>query len=176
MTRSRSRRWARWAVALCIVFVAGCGDISIIDTRQVGRGQVSLRPLLDTDSLAVPGVDPSNVVDALGEPESTEERRPPKDQRPGTVTVMRYEELEIVVHELRRPPRSFISNLVISSGRYVTNLPVGVGATRTEIDQVLGQPSEVEGNQATYALTDDGSQVIVTYNGTRASRMLFQFA
>lgn len=176
MRRSQSRPWARWAVALCLVLAAGCGDITILDTRQVGRGQVSLRPLLDADSLAIPGLTTSNVIEALGEPESTDTRRPPKDQRPGTVTVMRYEDLEIVVHELRNPRRAFISELVVSSRRYVTNLPVGVGATRGEIDQVLGEPSEIEGDQVTYPLTDDGSQAIVTYEGRRAARLLFRFA
>ena len=175
MGRSRSPRWA-WAIAVCLVLAAGCGDITFIDTQRVGRGQVSLRPLLDADSLAIPGLDTSNVIAALGEPVSTRERRPPKDQRPGTVTVMRYEDLRIVVHELRRPSRGFISKLTISSGRYVTNLPFGVGATRSDVEEALGQPSSVDGDTATYPLSQDGDRCVVTYDSRRATKLVFEFA
>lgn len=169
------RATTRWVALACVLLVAGCGDLPFGDAQPVGRNQISVRPLLDPDSVAVPGTDAGTVVDVLGEPEATAKRRPPKDQRPGTVKALQYEDLEVVVYELNRPSRAFVSSMTVTSGRYVTNLPVGVGSTRSDIEQILGEPVEVEGDDATYALSNDGDQCVVTYDGTRASRMVFQF-
>jgi hypothetical protein len=160
------------------LLLAGCEDLApLIDMEQpVEPGQVSLRPLLDADSLAVPGVGTDDVIDTLGEPASSETTEPPKDERPGTVSTLRYQGLDVVVHELEEPRRTFISDLVISSPAYLTALNVSVGASRAEVEQVLGAPSSAEGDEAVYDLSDAGDRCTVTYDGNRATRFAFHFS
>jgi hypothetical protein len=160
------------------LLLAGCEDLApLIDIEQhVEPGQVSLRPLLDADSVAVPGIGTADVVDALGEPASTDTTEAPEDERPGTISTLRYEGLDVVVHELEEPRRTFISDLVISSPAYLTDLDVGVGASRAEVEQVLGAPSSTDGDDAVYDLTESGDRCTVTYDGDQATRFTFQFA
>lgn len=179
------------------MLLTGCAELTPTELRQIDRGGTSLRPLLDPDSVAVPGTDSEDVVAVLGEPDDAEESKPPKRQRPGTVVTMRYDGLEIVVRELRKPTRAFISDMTVTSGEYVTNLPVGVGASRREIERVLGEPLETRdasdetptdagseasategagaGSEVVYALTDNGDRCIVTYEGGRATSLHFNF-
>jgi len=178
------------------VLLTGCAELAPTEVRRIERGGTSLRPLLDPDSLAIPGTSSGDVVAVLGEPEDTEETRPPKGQRPGTVMTLRYDGVEIVVHELRRPTREFISEMTITSDEYVTSLPIRVGASRDDVEEVLGEPTTPDqdtaeaatdaGSEATedaaagsavvYALTDDGDRCIVTYDGDRVTRMRFTFS
>ena len=182
------------------ILAAGCSELTPTEVRRIERSGTSLRPLLDPDSIAIPGTDSADVIAALGEPDDSEEEEDPEEQQPGTVIIMRYEGLEIVVSELSEPPRAFISEMVITSPEYVTSLPFRVGASRAEIEEVLGEPAETEapagGSEAppessevptensagatrtevVYALNDDGDRCIVTYDGDRASRLRFTFA
>lgn len=179
------------------VLLTGCAELAPTEVRQIERSGTSLRPLLDPDSLAIPGTSSGDVVAVLGEPEDTEETRPPKGQRPGTVMTLRYDGVEIVVHELRRPTREFISEMTITSDEYVTSLPIRVGASRDDVEEVLGQPTTADddtaeaatdagseaatedaaaGSEVVYALTDDGDRCIVTYDGDRVTRMRFTFS
>ena len=185
------------ALALLGLLLTGCAELTPTEVRQIERGGTSLRPLLDPDSIAIPGTDSEDVVAALGEPEDAAETRPADDERPGTVITMRYDGAEIVVYELREPTREFISEMTITSGEYVTSLPVRVGASRGDIEEVLGMPTEPDddtaeagaddrpeaptevppsGSDVVYALTDDGDRCIVTYDGDRATRMRFTFS
>ncbi len=165
------------ALLVAAVLLAGCAELMPSSIRPVQGGQVSLRQLLDPDSLAVLGLDTDDVIDALGRPDSSETRETPDDAPPGTITTMRYDGLEVVVHELERPQRAFISELVISSEAYVTNLPFGVGASRRDVEQALGEPSsEEEDGDVVYDLSDDGDRCIVTYDGDRATRMTLRFS
>lgn len=177
MTSTRIGRPGRTACALALaaLLLAGCAELLPSSLRPVQGGQVSLRQLLDPDSLAILGLDTDDVIDALGQPDSSETRETPDGEQPGMITTMQYDGLEIVVNEIERPQRSFISELVISSDAYVTNLPVGVGASRADIEQALGEPSSAEGGEVVYALTDDGDTCVVTYEGDRATKMRFQF-
>ncbi len=171
-----SRRWLGATVAVVVLLLVGCADIVPAADQPVEPGRVSLRPLLDDDSLAVPGIDTADVVDTLGEPTSTDTKKPPKKERPGTVSTLRYQGLEIVVHELEEPSRTFISDLVVSSPVYLTDLDVSVGTSRAKVEQVLGTPSSREGDEAVYDLTEAGDQCTVTYDGNRAIRFAFRFA
>ena len=156
--------------------MAGCSQItSSSSSREFERGRTSLRPLLDVDALGIPGTGRDDIEAALGDPTAATSRRPPENQRPGTVTTMTYDGLEIVVRELRKPSRSFISDVVLTSGEYAPPLPVRVGARRSDIERVLGEPSETEGDEAVYPLTNSGDRCIVTYDGTRAARVAFQY-
>ena len=184
-------------IVLLSVLLTGCAELAQTEVRRIERGGTSLRPLLDPDSLAIPGTSSGDVVAVLGEPEDTEETRPPKGQRPGTVMTLRYDGVEIVVHELRRPTREFISEMTITSDEYVTSLPIRVGASRDDIEEVLGEPTTPDqdtaeaatdagseaatedaaaGSAVVYALTDDGDRCIVTYDGDRVTRMRFTFS
>jgi hypothetical protein len=183
-------------LALLGVLLTGCAELTPTEVRQIERDGTSVRPLLDPDSIAIPGTSSEEVVAVLGEPDDTEETRPATDQRPGTVITMRYDGAEIVVYELREPTRSFISEMTITSSEYVTRLPVGVGASRGDIEDVLGAPTAPDddaeeatdagseaptedaaaGSDVVYALTDDGDRCIVTYDGDRATRMRFTFS
>lgn len=178
MVRSRlgSQRWLRHAVVVTAFLLAGCADILPQAVEPVEPGQVSLRPLLDADSLAMPGIGKADVVDALGEPTSSDTKKPPEKERPGTISTLRYQGLKVVVHELDEPRRTFISDLVIRSPVYLTDLDVGVGASRADVEQVLGEPSSIEGDVAVYDLTDAGDQCTVTYDGNRATQFAFRFA
>lgn len=173
--RSGMARRGGVVLALVGILTAGCADLVPASNLDVGRDQVSLRPLLDSDSVAIPGIDPADVTAALGEPTSSEVRERPDDQRAGIVTTMRYDGLEIVVHETEKPQRAFITDLVISSRTYVPSLPVTVGAERRDIERVLGEPSATEGGEVVYDLNDDGDRCVVTYNGDRAERVAFSF-
>jgi hypothetical protein len=189
------------ALALLGVLATGCAELTPTEVRQIERSGTSLRPLLDPDSIAIPGTDSEDVIAALGEPNEADESRPPEGEQPGTVITMRYEGLEIIVRELREPTREFISDITITSSEYVTSLPFRVGASRGEIEEVLGEPTETQddagssastenagnsagtenagnsaGTEVVYALTDDGHRCIVTYDGDRASRMRFTFS
>lgn len=200
-TARRPRAGRRLLVLLAFlgILATGCAELAPTEMRKIERGGTSLRGLLDPDSIAIPGTDSSDVVDALGEPAASEEADPPKDQRPGTVITLRYDGLEVVVRELRKPARSFISDLTITDREYVTSLPVRVGGSRDEIEEVLGEPREAEdggggsgdgddggnseaaatpstGEEVVYALNDDGDRCIVTYEGDRATRMHFTFS
>lgn len=173
--RAAPRLLAAITVVVAVVLTTGCAEIMPTEVRQVERGKISLRPLLDPDSIAIPGTGTTEVIDVLGAPTGSEEASPPPDQRPGTVTTLRYDGLEVVVRELEKPPRAFISDLVITSRDYATELPIGVGTERDDIERVLGEPSGTEGADATYELTDRGDRCIVTYEGDRATRLTFQF-
>jgi hypothetical protein len=179
MVRSRlsSRRWLG-AAMIVVLLLAGCDDLApVMEFEEpVEPGQVSLRPLLDSDSLAMPGVGTGDVIETLGEPASTETTEPPEDERPGTVSTLRYQGLDVVVHELEKPHRTFISDLVISSPMYLTVLDIGVGASRSEVEQVLGAPSSTDGDDAIYDLTDAGDHCTVTYDGNRATQFAFHFS
>jgi len=191
-TRMRRTGAGRRLVALLAVLgvlTTGCSQLTPTEVRQIERGGTSLRPLLDPDSIAVPGTDSADIIAALGEPDETEESSPPEGQEPGTVITMRYEGLEIVVRELREPTRSFISDMTITNREYATSLPVRVGASRGDIEEVLGEPIETEdgvessestegtaGTEVVYALNDDGDRCVVTYEADRASRMRFTFS
>jgi hypothetical protein len=172
----RSERAVAILVTLLVALVlAGCAELTPTELDEVGNDKISLRPLLDPDAIAIPGTDSADVIAALGEPTETTSRRPPKHQRPGRVKILRYDGLEVVVRELNKPARRFISDLVITSDAYATTLPVGVGSRRADIEDVLGQPSETEGQEAVYELTDDGNRCIVAYENDRATRLTFQF-
>lgn len=189
MRRNRAGPQVLVLLALLSVLATGCAELTPTELRQIERSGTSLRPLLDPDSLAVPGTNTDDVIEALGDPYEADESSPPQDQRPGTVITMRYEGLEIVVRELREPTREFISDITITSSEYATSLPFRVGASRGEIEEVLGEPAEARdgaessenagsptGTEVVYALTDDGDRCIVTYEGDRASRMRFTFS
>jgi hypothetical protein len=162
-------------MAMAVLGLTGCADLTPTELNQVGDDRISLRPLLDSDSIAIPGTDSRDVVEALGEPTETTSQRPPENQRPGRVKTLRYDGLEVVVRELNKPRRRFISDLVITSDAYATVLPISVGTPRGEIEEVLGSPSETEGSEAVYKLTDDGDRCIITYEDGRATRLTFQF-
>lgn len=189
MRRNRAGPQVLVLLALLSVLATGCAELTPTELRQIERSGTSLRPLLDPDSLAIPGTNTDDVIEALGDPYEADESSPPQDQRPGTVITMRYEGLEIVVRELREPTREFISDITITSSEYATSLPFRVGASRGEIEEVLGEPAEARdgaessenagsptGTEVVYALTDDGDRCIVTYEGDRASRMRFTFS
>lgn len=187
--------------AIIGMLVTGCAELTPTEVRGIERSGTSLRPLLDPDSIAIPGTNSDDVVAALGEPDDIEEDEPPQRQRPGTVVTMRYEGLEIVVRELDEPSRAFISDIIITSPEYVTGLPFRVGASRAEIEEVLGEPTATEepaassegseaseaseasessarpaGGEVVYPLSDDGDRCIVTYEDDRASRVRFTFS
>lgn len=187
--------------AIIGMLVTGCAELTPTEVRRIERSGTSLRPLLDPDSIAIPGTNSDDVVAALGEPDDIEEDEPPQRQRPGTVVTMRYEGLEIVVRELDEPSRAFISDIIITSPEYVTGLPFRVGASRAEIEEVLGEPTATEepaassegsegseaseasessarpaGGEVVYPLSDDGDRCIVTYEDDRASRVRFTFS
>jgi hypothetical protein len=162
-------------IALTAVLLAACSELTPTEIRQLEGDRISLRPLLDPDAVAVPGTDTADVIAALGEPEQSEESTPPDDQQPGTQTTMRYDGLEIVVRELRKPKRAFISTMTITSREYAITVPVAVGSRRKDVEAVFGEPSESEGAEAAYDLTSDGDRCVVTYDGDRASRLAFTF-
>jgi hypothetical protein len=180
MVQSRlgSRRWLGVVVVVGMMFLTGCEDLlPLVEIEPpVDEGQVSLRPLLDADSLALPGVATADVIHLLGEPASTETARPPEEERPGTVSTLHYDGLDVVVHELMEPRRRFISDLVISSPAYLTDLKLGVGASRADVEQALGTPSSMEGSAAVYELSDSGDQCTVTYDGDRVTEVTFHFS
>jgi hypothetical protein len=180
MVRSHLSSWRRLGAATVIaaMLLAGCDDLApVMEIEQpVEPGQVSLRPLLDSDSLALPGVGTGDVIETLGEPTSTETAEPPKEERPGTISTLRYQGLDVVVHELEKPRRTFISELVISSPMYLTDLDIGIGSSRAEVEQVLGAPSSTEGDETVYDLTDAGDRCTVTYDRSRATRFAFRFS
>lgn len=177
LCRPGGARWRAVALAVAVMLLSGCAGLLPADTQQVDVGsRVSLQPLLDTDAIAIPGIRATEVVDVVGEPSETVRRRPPKPERPGEVVILRYDGLEVVVRELERPPRAFISDLVLTSDDYATTLPVGVGSSRADIEDVLGEPSETEGDEAVYQLSERGDRIIVVYEGDRAARMAFQFS
>jgi hypothetical protein len=181
-------------LALLGMLATGCAELTPTEVRRIERSGTSLRPLLDPDSVAIPGTDSADVIAALGEPDDTEEKDAPQGQQPGTVITMRYEGLEIVVSELQEPTRAFISDMIVTSPEYVTSLPFRIGASRAEIEEVLGEPAATEApaesaerpessesseratrTEVVYALNDDGDRCIVTYEGDRASRLRFVF-
>jgi hypothetical protein len=180
MVQSRlgARRWLGVTAVVVMMFLTGCEDLlPLVEIEPpVDPGQVSLRPLLDADSLALPGIDTAEVIDVIGEPVSTETAKPPKEERPGTVSTLHYDGLDVVVHELREPRRTFISDLVISSPAYLTELKVGVGASRADVEQAFGTPSSTEGPAAVYELSDGGDLCTVTYDGDRATEFAFHFS
>ena len=53
-------------VAVLGVLTTGCAELTPTEVRQIERGGTSLRPLLDPDSIAIPGTDSADVVEALG--------------------------------------------------------------------------------------------------------------
>jgi hypothetical protein len=163
------------AAALVALGLTGCAEFRPTELNQVGDDRVSLRPLLDPDAIAIPGTDTRDVIAALGEPAEMTSRKPPENERPGRVRTLRYDGLDIVVRELNKPRRRYISDLVITSAAYATTLPIGVGSRRSEIEEVLGEPSETEGREAVYVLTDDGDRCIVAYEDDRATRLTFQY-
>jgi hypothetical protein len=168
-------RRASSGLVVLAVLASGCAELLPASARDVGDGQVSLRPLLDSDAVAIPGIDPAEVAAALGEPTSSEVRETTDDEPAGTVTTMQYDGLEIVVHEVEEPRRAFITDLVISTRTYVPSVPVTVGAARSDVERLLGEPSATEGRDVVYDLTDDGDRCIVTYDGDRAQQIAFQF-
>jgi hypothetical protein len=163
------------AAVVAVLGLTGCAELRPTELNDIGDDGISLRPLLDPDSIAIPGTDSDDVIETLGEPTETTSRKPPENQRPGRVKTLRYDGLEVVVRELNKPRRRFISDLVITSDAYATRLPIGIGTPRAEIEEVLGPPSETEGQEAVYKLTDDGDRCIVTYEDGRAIRLTFQF-
>lgn len=163
-------------LAALVVLTSGCSQFVPASTLDLERGQVSLRPLLDSDSVAIPGTGTSEITAALGEPASSEVAETADDEPAGTITTMEYDGLEIVVHELEKPQRAFISELVLRDRTYVPSLPVMVGARRDDVEELLGQPATTEGDEVVYELTDDGDRCIVTYAGNRAERVTFQFS
>lgn len=172
----RGNRFVIGVASVAAVLIAGCAELLPAQARDAQvAGKTSLRPLLDPDSLAIPGTDTAEVVATIGEPTERATSQPPKRQRPGVVTTLMYDGLEVVVRELERPPRTFISSLVITSDDYATQLPIGVGSSREEIESVLGEPSESEGAEVVYTLTDSGDRCIVLYEGDVASRLTFHF-
>ncbi len=171
----RAVRQGGVTLLLATVLLAGCAELMPTSVRPVQGGQVSLRELLDPDSLAIPGLDTEDVIEALGQPNSSETREAPDDEPAGTITTMRYDGLEVVVKEIERPLRSFIPELVISSRAYVTNLPVGVGSSRADIEEALGEPARDEDGEVVYQLSDDGDRAVVTYEGDRATQITFRF-
>lgn len=173
--RRQTSVWRRAAAVATLVLLAGCGELIPLADRTVQRGDVSLRPLLDSDSLAVPGKDSSDVTGALGEPERTDSDKPPRDERPGDVITLHYDGLDVVVHELRKPRRTFISDLVISSSTYEMDLPIAVGASRDDIERALGPPASSQGDASTYQLTDAGDRCVVTYDGDRATELALHY-
>lgn len=177
MTRQRGgvARRAGAVLALLAVLMSGCTQLARSTSRDVKRGQVSLQPLLDSDALAIPGTGPDDVTAALGEPTSSEVAETSDEEPDGTVTTMRYDGLEIVVHEVDNPKRSFISDLVISNRTYVPTLPVTVGTTRRDVQRVLGEPSETADGDVAYDLSDDGDRCIVTYEGNRVAQVAFRY-
>ncbi|CAN5921709.1 hypothetical protein BH23ACT10_BH23ACT10_14750 [soil metagenome] len=163
-------------LALLAALTTGCTQLAQSASTDVKRGQVSLRPLLDSDALAIPGAGPDDVTAVLGEPTSSEVAEKSDDEPDGTVTTMRYDGLEVVVHEIDKPKRSFISDLVISNRAYVPSLPVTVGISRRDVEQVLGEPPETEDGDVAYDLSDDGDLCIVTYDGNKVAQVAFRFS
>lgn len=162
-------------LAVLAVLASGCSQLVPASTLDLERGQVSLRPLLDSDSVAIPGTGTSEITAALGEPASSEVTEASDDEPAGTVTTLQYDGLEIVVHELEEPQRAFISELVLSNRTYVPSVPVMVGARRDAVEELLGEPATIEGDEVVYELTDDGDRCIVTYDGNRAEQVTFRF-
>lgn len=173
--RSSIARRAAVVFALIAMLTSGC-ELIPSSTQEVGRGQVSLRPLLDSDSVAIPGTGPADVIAALGEPTSSEVADAPEDDGPGTVTTMRYDGLHVVVYEITSPERAYISDLVISNRTYVPSVPVTVGTPRSDVERLLGEPFDTQGSTAYYDLTDDDDRCVVTYNGDRAQVIAFRFS
>lgn len=184
-----------------VVLLSGCAEVlSLGDGAAAGNGgRESLAPLLDPDSVAIPGTNAARVIEVLGEPEETAKQEAPKAQRPGRAVTLRYDGLDVVVHELYQPNRNFIADMIVTSRSYRTELGVRVGDTRGEVEEVLGEPlpdedaqasdgdvGDADGSEATsepaepadrsvYALTDEGDTITVTYENDRAVELIYHY-
>ena len=187
---------ARLALAcVLVVLLSGCAEVmSLGPGASGGSGRVSLAPLLDPDSVAIPGTNAARVIEVLGEPAEMEKEDAPKPRQPGRAVTLHYDGLDVVVHELYKPSRNFIADMVVTSRSYRTELGVRVGDTRGEIEEVLGEPlpeedeqsdggngseapSEPEepADQSVYELTDEGDTITVTYDGNRATELVYHY-
>ncbi len=186
-----------------VVLLSGCAEIMSLGRGggSVGGGRVSLAPLLDPDSVAIPGTNAARVIEVLGEPQEMEKEDAPEPQQPGRAVTLRYDGLDVVVHELYQPSRNFIADMIVTSRSYRTELGIRVGDSRGEIEEVLGEPvpqddaeaddgdgsggddgseapSESEGDPAdrsVYELTDEGDTITVTYDGDRATELVYHY-
>lgn len=187
-----------------VVLLSGCAEIMSLGQggSSVGGGRVSLAPLLDPDSVAIPGTNAARVIEVLGEPQEMEKEDAPEPQQPGRAVTLRYDGLDVVVHELYQPSRNFIADMIVTSRSYRTELGIRVGDSRGEIEEVLGEPvsqgdaeagdggdgsdgddgseapSESGGDPAdrsVYELTDEGDTITVTYDGDRAIELVYHY-
>jgi hypothetical protein len=181
-----------------VVLLGGCADLMSLGQGSGGGGRVSLAPLLDPDSVAIPGTNGARVIDVLGEPEQLDREDAPEDRLPGRELTLHYDGLVVVVHELYQPQRSFIADMILTSRDYRTELGIRVGDSRREIEGVLGEPLPEEDEQAAagdgdtagseapsesldpdersmYELTDQGDTITVTYDGNRATEIVYHY-
>jgi hypothetical protein len=185
------------------VLLSGCAEVLSLSSGAGpgGDGRVSLAPLLDPDSVAIPGTNAARVIEVLGEPDEMEKQDAPEPQRPGRAVTLRYDGLDVVVHELYQPSRNFIADMIVASRSYRTALGIRVGDSRGEIEEVLGEPLPPEdaqlsgdgdgsgddsgseassepaepGNRSVYELTDQGDTITVTYDGDRAVELVYHY-
>lgn len=188
-----------------VVLLGGCADVMALGQGSAGGGggRVSLAPLLDPDSVAIPGTNGARVIEVLGEPEQIDREDAPEERRPGRELTLHYEGLDVVVHELYQPQRSFIADMILTSRDYRTELGIRVGDSRREIEGVLGEPLPEEDEQqllgdepadggsgaasdaptepvdpearSIYALTDQGDTITVTYDGNRSTEIVYHY-
>lgn len=199
----RTMSAARLLLACALaVLLSGCAEVLSLGSGAGpgGGGRVSLEPLLDPDSVAIPGTNAARVIEVLGEPDEMEKQDAPEPQRPGRAVTLSYDGLDVVVHELYQPSRNFIADMIVTSRSYRTALGIRVGDSRGEIEEVLGQPLRAEdaqsgdgdgsgddsgseassepaepANRSMYELTDQGDTITVTYDGDRAVELVYHY-
>lgn len=98
------------------------------------------------------GDDRAQIVQTLGHPDSIDSRMVPNRHVPGvqdTLYTLHYPGLAIHLHH-PGGGRDLLSEIVVSSNRYLRYASLGIGVPEDQVRRVLGPPDEERGQALTY--------------------------
>lgn len=126
---------------------------------------------LDQDRLA--------VLDRLNQPRRVERTPEPNRHDPSqtdTIRTLHYDGLDIEIYEVSASGKELASRLAVTGSGYETADGLHVGSTREQVEEALGEPTEVDDGALVYE-SDDVTPTTLRFDmeGSRVSAMSWFF-
>lgn len=146
----------------CFVFailISGCSKKEKAETEESDRAvyQEKINQLVDDGLDFELGESVNEIIKTLGQPKDMQVEKIKNVHCPDEIVDeihrLYYDGLYVEIYKATEGNKEMLQTLLVSSNKFKVKLGLNVGATKTEIKQVLGNPSNDSGGVWAYVYT-----------------------